>query len=45
MLFAPQLDDSSRIPHYVQIYEQIKRQIIAGGVVRACQAAFCPQAG
>lgn len=32
MLFAPQLDDSSRIPHYVQIYEQIKRQIIAGAL-------------
>ncbi|WP_340256417.1 PLP-dependent aminotransferase family protein [Brevibacillus borstelensis] len=30
MLFTPQLDDSSRIPHYVQIYEQMKRQMIAG---------------
>lgn len=32
MLFTPQIDETSRKPHYLQIYEQIKRQIIAGSL-------------
>ncbi|USG64963.1 PLP-dependent aminotransferase family protein [Brevibacillus ruminantium] len=30
MLYTPQIDYSSREPHYLQIYEQIKQQIISG---------------